>query len=60
MHQWKHTPITPLIEFRESTHTFQKFANTPMYKIRGFLDTLIMQLSIVPFTTNGTYGYDHG
>jgi hypothetical protein len=31
-----------------------------MYNTRGYLDTLIMQLNIVPFTTNGTYGYDYG
>jgi hypothetical protein len=43
----------------KSTHTFQKFPNTPMYTIKGYLDTLVVQLSLVPFVTNGTYGHDH-
>jgi hypothetical protein len=46
--------------FTQSTHTFQKFPNTPMYTIRGYFDTLVVQLSLVPFATNGTYGHDHG
>ncbi len=49
-----------LIELNKNTHTFQKFANTPMYTNRGYLDTLVMRLSLVPFATNGTYGHDHG
>jgi hypothetical protein len=53
-------PIIPLIEFSKSTHIFQKFPNTPMYTTRGYLHTLVMQLNLVPFATNGTYGHDHG
>ncbi len=60
MHQWKHTPLIPLIELNKNTHTFQKFPNTPMYTTRGYLDTLVVQLSLVPFATNGTFGHDHG
>jgi hypothetical protein len=40
--------------------TFQKFINTLIYTTRGHLDTLMMQLSLVPFVINGTYGHDHG
>jgi hypothetical protein len=49
-----------LIELNKSTHTFQNFPNTPMYTIRDYLDTLVVQLSLVPFAINGTYGHDHG
>jgi hypothetical protein len=49
-----------LIELNKSTHTFQKFPNTPMYTTKGDLDTLIVRLSLVPFAINGTYGHDHG
>jgi hypothetical protein len=28
-----------------------------MYITKGYLDTLIMWLSLVPFATNGTYGH---
>jgi hypothetical protein len=38
---------------------FQKFPNTPTYTTRDYLDTLIVQLSLIPFATNGTYGHDH-
>jgi len=31
-----------------------------MYTTRDYLDTLIMQLNLVPFATNGTYGHDDG
>ncbi len=44
----------------KSAHTFQKVPNTPMYTIRGYLDTLVVWLSLVPFATNGTYRHDHG
>jgi len=44
----------------KSTPTLQKFPNTPMYTIRGYLDTLVVWLSLVPFATSGTYGHDHG
>jgi hypothetical protein len=31
-----------------------------MYTTKGYLDTLEVQLSLVLFATNGTYGHDHG
>jgi hypothetical protein len=31
-----------------------------MYTTRGYLETLVAQLSLVPFAINGTYGHDHG
>jgi hypothetical protein len=31
-----------------------------MYISKGYVDTLMVQLSLAPFTTNGTYGHDHG
>ncbi len=43
-----------------NTHTFQFFPNAPMYIIKGYVDTLMVQLNLVPFTTNGTYRQDHG
>jgi len=49
-----------LIKLNKSTHTFQKFPNTPMYTTKGDLDTLVVRISLVPFATNGTYGFDHG
>ncbi len=49
-----------VIELNKSTHTFQKFPNTPMDITRGYLDTLVVQLNLVPFVTHGTYGHDHG
>ncbi len=30
------------------------------YSTKGYLDILMVQLSLVPFATNGTYGHDHG
>jgi len=45
-------PHYTLIEFSKNTHTFQKFPNTPMYTTKGYLDTLMVQLNLVPFTTN--------
>ncbi len=60
MHPWKHTPIIPLIEHNKNTHNFRKFHNTPMYTTRGYVDNLMVQLSLVPFATNRTYGHDHG
>ncbi len=39
---------------------FQKFPNTPMYTTRGYVDTLAVQLSLVPVAINGTYRHDHG
>jgi hypothetical protein len=30
-----------------------------MYTTGGYLDTLEVQLSLVPFATNGTYGHDY-
>jgi hypothetical protein len=56
----ENTPIIPLIELSKNIHTFQKFHNTPMYTIKGYLDTLVVQLSLVPFVTNGTCEHDHG
>jgi len=51
---------TPNILIKKITHTLQKFFNTPMYTTKGYFDTLEMQLNLVPFATNGTYGHDHG
>jgi hypothetical protein len=31
-----------------------------MYTTKDYLDTLVVQVSLVPFATNGAYGYDHG
>jgi len=31
-----------------------------MYTTRGCVDTLILQLSLVSFATNGTYEHDYG
>jgi hypothetical protein len=56
----KHAPMILCIELNKNTHTFQKFCNTPMYTTKGYLGTLMMWLSLVPFVTNGTYGHDHG
>ncbi len=50
----------PLIELSKNANTFQKFPNTPMYTIKGYLDTLVMQPSLVPFATIMTYGHDYG
>jgi hypothetical protein len=60
MHQWKDIPIIPIIELNKSTHTFHKFSKIPMYITRGYLNTLVVWLNLVPFATNGTYGHDHG
>ncbi len=50
---------TPDITPQKYTY-LSKFPNTPMYTTMGYLDTLEVQLSLVPFATNGTYGHDHG
>jgi hypothetical protein len=52
-------PHYTLIEPNKSTLTFQEFFNTPVYTIKGYLDILYVQLSLVPFAINGTYGHDH-
>jgi hypothetical protein len=52
--------ILPIIELNKNAHTFQKFFNTPMYTNKGYMDTLVVQLHLVPFVTNGTYGHDNG
>ncbi len=31
-----------------------------MYTTKGSIDTLMVQLILVPFAINGTYGHDHG
>jgi hypothetical protein len=31
-----------------------------MYTIKNYLDISVVQLNLVPFATNGTYGHDHG
>jgi len=53
-------PIIPLIELSKSTHTFQKFLNTHVYTTKGYFDTLVVRLSLVPFAINGTHGHDYG
>jgi hypothetical protein len=30
-----------------------------MYTTKGYFDTLVVQLSLVPFAINGTYVHDH-
>jgi len=30
-----------------------------MYTIEGYFDNLEVQLNLVPFIINGTYGHDH-
>jgi hypothetical protein len=57
---WKHAPIIPLIQANKSTHTFLKLPNTPMYTTKGYVNTLMMQLNLVPFAINGIYEQDHG
>ncbi len=34
-------PLRSFKELNKSTHTFQKFPNTPMYTIRGYVNTLV-------------------
>jgi len=51
-------PHYTLIELTKSTHTFQKIF-TPIYTIKGYVDILVVQLSLVRFAINGTYGHDH-
>jgi hypothetical protein len=31
-----------------------------MYTTRGYVETLMVQLSLVSFATNDTYGHDYG
>jgi len=31
-----------------------------MYTSKGYVDNLMVQLNLVPFATNGTYGHDYG
>lgn len=47
-----HENIPSLYPF--NIHTFQKLPNAPMYITKGYVDTLMVQLSLAPFTTNGT------
>jgi hypothetical protein len=30
-----------------------------MYATKGYVNTLVMQLNLVPFAINGIYGQDH-
>jgi hypothetical protein len=54
---WKHTFIISLIELSKNIHTSQMFPNVPMYITKGYVDTLVVQLSLAPFTTNGTWSW---
>jgi hypothetical protein len=47
-------PIISLIELSENTHMFQKFPNTNMYTTKGYVDTLVAKLNLVPFVISGT------
>jgi len=49
-----------MVELCKNIYTIQKIHNTQMYITKGYVDTLMVQISVAPFANNGMYGHDRG